>query len=134
MWLSLAIPHRLDFLRFNPDNLRSEGIANVAVHWMHLSSIGNMSILPPSFKGGPREIWQLYRDAMRSYDTWFIYYHDQTSPTDESPPCFPRVSYIPIVPTPSPAERNLRHRQLLLRASKSSKLKRSWTLDFEMES
>src|SRR5438045_9343954 len=31
---------------------------------MDLSNIGNMSILPSSFKGGPREMWQLYQDAM----------------------------------------------------------------------
>jgi len=31
---------------------------------MDLSNVGNISILPSSFKGGPREMWQLYQDAM----------------------------------------------------------------------
>jgi len=37
---------------------------DAAVHGMDLSNVGNMSILPSSFKGGPREMWQLYQDAM----------------------------------------------------------------------
>ena len=57
----------LDYLRFNQDKLRSElyqGIVDVALDGRDLSSIGNMSILPSSFKGSPREMWQLYQDAM----------------------------------------------------------------------
>ena len=58
---------RLDFLRLNQDKLRSEvyrGIVDAAIHGLDLSEVGNMSILPSSFKGGPREMWQLYQDAM----------------------------------------------------------------------
>lgn len=58
---------RLDYLPLNQDMLRSEvyrGIADAAVHGHDLSYVGNMSIFPPSFKGGPREMWQLYQDAM----------------------------------------------------------------------
>jgi len=58
---------RLDFLRLNQDKLRSEiyqGIVDAAVHGIDLSNVGNRSILPSSFKGGPREMWQLYQDAM----------------------------------------------------------------------
>ena len=58
---------RLDFLRLNQDKLRSElyrGIVDASIHGLDLSEIGNMSILPSSFKGGPREMWQLYQDAM----------------------------------------------------------------------
>jgi hypothetical protein len=58
---------RLDYLRFNQEKLRSEvyqGIVDAAVHGMDLADVGNMSILPSSFKGGPREMWQLYQDAM----------------------------------------------------------------------
>jgi len=57
----------LDFLRFNQDKIRSElyrGIVDAAVHGTDLSAIGNLSILPSTFKGGPREMWQLYQDAM----------------------------------------------------------------------
>ena len=59
--------NRLDFLRFNQDKIRSEvysGIVDAAMHGMDLSSVGTLSILPSSFKGGPREMWQLYQDAM----------------------------------------------------------------------
>ena len=58
---------RLNYLRFNQDKLRSEvyqGIVDAALHDMDLSNVGNLSILPSSFKGGPREMWQLYQDAM----------------------------------------------------------------------
>ena len=58
---------RLDFLRFNQDKLRSEvyqGIVDAALHGIDLADIGNISILPSSFKGSPREMWQLYQDAM----------------------------------------------------------------------
>ena len=58
---------RLDYLRFNQEKLRSEvysGIVDAALHGIDLSKIGNLSILPSSFKGGPREMWQLYQDAM----------------------------------------------------------------------
>jgi ATP-dependent DNA helicase PIF1 len=59
--------NRLDFLRFNQDKIRSEvyrGIVDAAIHGIDLSTVGNLSILPSSFKGGPREMWQLYQDAM----------------------------------------------------------------------
>jgi hypothetical protein len=58
---------RLDYLRFNQGKLRSEvyrGIVDAALHGMDLAAVGNMSILPSSFKRGPREMWQLYQDAM----------------------------------------------------------------------
>ena len=41
-----------------------QGIVDAAIHGTDLSSVGNMTILPSSFKGGPREMWQLYQDAM----------------------------------------------------------------------
>ena len=47
---------RLDFLRRNQDKLRLEvytGIVDAALHGIDLSDIGNLSILPSSFKGGP---------------------------------------------------------------------------------
>jgi ATP-dependent DNA helicase PIF1 len=58
---------RLDYLRLNQEKLRSEvyqGIVDASLHGTDLSNVGNMSILPSSFKGGPREMWQLYQDAM----------------------------------------------------------------------
>jgi hypothetical protein len=57
----------LDFLRFNQEKIRSEvyqGIVDAAIHETDLSTVGSLSILPSSFKGGPREMWQLYQDAM----------------------------------------------------------------------
>ena len=37
---------------------------DAAIHGTDLSTVGSLSILPSSFKGGPREMWQLYQDAM----------------------------------------------------------------------
>ena len=58
---------RLNYLRLNQEKLRSEvyqGIVDAAGDGRDLADIGNISILPSSFKGGPREMWQLYQDAM----------------------------------------------------------------------
>lgn len=58
---------RLFWLRTNQDKLRSDvyqGIVDAAAHGLDLDEIGNLSILPSSFRGGPREMWQLYQDAM----------------------------------------------------------------------
>jgi len=59
--------NRLDFLRFNQDKIRSEvyrGIIDTTIYGTDLSAVGRRFILPSSFKGGPREMWQLYQDAM----------------------------------------------------------------------
>ena len=59
--------NRLQFLRLNQDKIRAEvysGIVDAAIHGADLSEVGTLSILPSSFKGGPREMWQLYQDAM----------------------------------------------------------------------
>ena len=58
---------RLDYLHFNQEKLQSEvyqGIVDAALHGLDLMKVSNISILPSSFKGGPREMWQLYQDAM----------------------------------------------------------------------
>jgi hypothetical protein len=59
---------RLNYLRLNQSSLRSElykGVAD-AIHIGDSSSdtIGRRIILPSSFNGGPRQMYQLYQDAM----------------------------------------------------------------------
>lgn len=41
-----------------------QGIVDASLHGTDLSEVGNISILPSSFKGSPQEMWQLYQDAM----------------------------------------------------------------------
>jgi Helitron helicase-like domain at N-terminus/PIF1-like helicase len=59
--------NRLRYLRTNQNNLRVDlykGLADAAADGTQLSDIGNKTILPSSFTGGPRHIQQLYYDAM----------------------------------------------------------------------
>ena len=58
---------RLLFIRLNQDKLHADlyqGLANAAVHGVDLHDIGSPTILPSTFIGGPRQMWQLYHDAM----------------------------------------------------------------------
>src|SRR6185369_11605006 len=58
---------RLNYLRQNQTTLRAE-MYQGAVDAMHTgdisNSIGRRIILPSSFTGGPRQMYQLYQDAM----------------------------------------------------------------------
>ena len=58
---------RLLFIRLNQDKLRADlyrGLADAAAHGADLRDIGKPTILPSTFIGGPRQMWQLYHDAM----------------------------------------------------------------------
>jgi hypothetical protein len=58
---------RLRYLRANQSDLRADlykGLADAAADGTPLSDIGNKTILPSSFTGGPRHMQQQYYDAM----------------------------------------------------------------------
>ena len=58
---------RLYYLRVNQKDLRVDlykGLADAAADGTQLSDIGTKTILPSSFTGGPRQMQQLYYDAM----------------------------------------------------------------------
>jgi hypothetical protein len=58
---------RLQWIRNNQDSLRVEvyqGLADAIVSGADLNQIGTPTILPSTFIGGPRQMWQLYHDAM----------------------------------------------------------------------
>ena len=58
---------RLGFLKKNQSQIRAElyqGLQDVAADGSNLSNIGTRIVLPSSFSSGPRQIWQLYYDAM----------------------------------------------------------------------
>ena len=58
---------RLNYLRFNQDKLRAEvyqGLTDAIHDGTPLQAIGTRTVLPSSFSGGPRQMYQLYHDAM----------------------------------------------------------------------
>ena len=58
---------RLNWIRNNQDTLRVEqyqGLVDAAEAGLDLNQIGSPTILPSSFIGGPRQMSQLYHDAM----------------------------------------------------------------------
>ena len=58
---------RLGYLRRNQSQLRAElyqGLQDATSDGADLSDVGTRIVLPSSFSGGPRQMWQLYHDAM----------------------------------------------------------------------
>ena len=58
--------NRLNYLKHNQKTLRTD-LYNGVVDAMHTgdsTSVGRRIILPSSFAGGPRQMYQLYQDAM----------------------------------------------------------------------
>lgn len=57
---------RLNYLKFNQDSLRTDLYCRVsdALHAVTSNDLGRHIILPSSFSGGPRHMYQLYQDAM----------------------------------------------------------------------
>ena len=58
---------RLAYFRTKEFQMRIEkrqGLEEAVANGTHLSEVGTKVILPSSFSGGPRQMWQLYHDAM----------------------------------------------------------------------
>jgi hypothetical protein len=58
---------RLSYFRTQDYLLRSERrrpLEDAAANGMDLANVGTRIVLPSSFSGGPRQMWQLYHDAM----------------------------------------------------------------------
>src|SRR5207248_2638079 len=58
--------NRLNYLKYNQATLRTDLYNGVidAIHAGDCTNLGRRIILPSSFAGGPRQMYQLYQDAM----------------------------------------------------------------------